>query len=156
MSLPTSWEELVSAIDPPRGSLANLALAKAPDWGLRVPEFARLATPATNPSRTTTALGVTLSEPGYFLGVWEGKVVVFHHMRETLELNAGGGHYSALVGDVRLLGSYRAEPRLCRPTNVTSRTSFTGLFTTEAVPIKPWDGIMTELSADENLERAGP
>ena len=96
MSLPTSWEELVSAIDPPRGSLASLALAKAPDWSVPIPEFARLVTPATNPSRTTTALGLTLSEPGYFLGVWEGKVMVFHHMRETLELNAGGGHYSAL------------------------------------------------------------
>ena len=99
MSLPTSWEELVSAIDPPRGSLASLALAKVPDWSVPIPEFARLVTPATNPSRTTVALGLTLSEPGYFLGVWEGKVVVFHHMRETLELNAGGGHYSALVGE---------------------------------------------------------
>ena len=47
MSLPTSWEELVSAIDPPRGSLASLALAKAPDWSVPIPEFARLVTPAT-------------------------------------------------------------------------------------------------------------
>ena len=124
MSLPTSWEELVSAIDPPRGSLASLALAKAPDWSVPIPEFARLVTPATNPSRTTIALGLTLSEPGYFLGVWEGKVVVFHHMRETLELNAGGGHYSALVGDVRLLGSYRAEPRL-EPNRAPGKTSGT-------------------------------
>ena len=153
MAMPTSWDELVASLGPPPpGSIAESLARETPDLAAPLREFTELVLPSTNASSTALAVQTSNAEPGYFLTVSGGKIVVMHHLREVVALNATGGRYAALSGDRRMVSETAFPPSLYSPANVANRTAFLGIFQTWPMTLRSWDGIQTMLVEDADME----
>ena len=103
-----TWDDLVNGLALAPHELAHQLHSEVgtPDLTVRPSVFEALVSPSTNNSANALLLRQSSSEERtYTLVALRDRVAVLYDLKEMFELDAQGGRYAALAGDVRWQGS---------------------------------------------------
>ena len=143
-----TWETFTESLNLPAYGLAARAVSDhgPVDWDVLSAPLRNLTMPSTGAARSALLMELTsVEEFTPFLMVVGGQVKVAHDVKELKELQAAGGQWGVLAGDLRKVAGQHAFPQIHELAGATSRTAHVDDLAADDHPVKAWDDTSTEL-----------